>query len=119
IVWPYAAYSSQTNAIADDIGMKVSFDLEGRERPLTDLHGLSRLLLADNPDITDFARELRRDEDLEGIRAIQVDLDYVYDADPDQLQRNLDALVERTKRLGPTHVFLQAFADPDGNGSAD
>lgn len=119
IVWPYAAYSSQGNAIADEVGMQVSFDLEGRERPLTDLHGLSRLLLADNPDITDFARELRRDEDLEGLRAIQVDLDYVYDADPAQLQRNLDALVERTKQLGPTHVFLQAFADPDGNGSAD
>lgn len=119
IVWPYAAYNSEVNRIADEIGMHVSFDLEGRERPVTDLHGLSRLLLVDNPGIADFARELRRDEDAEGLRAIQVDLDYIYDADPAQLNRNLDTLVERIQQLGPSHVFLQAFADPDGNGSAD
>lgn len=119
VVWPYAAYSSVTNAIADDLGMQVSFDLEGRERPVESLHGLSRLLLVNNPDISDFVLELRRDEEQRGIRAVQVDLDYVYDEDPAQLGRNLDALIERIKALGPTHVFLQAFADPDGNGSAD
>ena len=53
------------------------------------------------------------------MRALQIDLDAVYDADPAQQSRNLDALVERVKRIAPSHVFLQAFADPDGNGSAD
>ncbi|MBZ4038787.1 poly-beta-1,6-N-acetyl-D-glucosamine N-deacetylase PgaB [Novilysobacter selenitireducens] len=119
IVWPYAAYSDEANRVADDLGLEVSFDLEGLARPLVDLHGLSRLLLVDNPDVVEFARELRRDEERLAMRAIQVDLDYVYDPDPAQLERNLDTLIERIRGLGPTHVFLQAFADPDGNGSAD
>ncbi|HMM25775.1 MAG TPA: poly-beta-1,6-N-acetyl-D-glucosamine N-deacetylase PgaB, partial [Pseudoxanthomonas mexicana] len=120
IVWPYAAYNSISNGIAEALGMTVSFDLEGREQLLgQDLHGLARLLLSDNPSINDLAYELRHDESVAGVRAMQVDLDYVYDADPAQLNRNLDALLERVKRIGPTHVFLQAFADPDGNGSAD
>lgn len=120
IVWPYAAYNSISNGIAEALGMTVSFDLEGREQLLgQDLHGLARLLLSDNPSINDLAYELRHDESVAGVRAMQVDLDYVYDADPAQLNRNLDTLLERVKRIGPTHVFLQAFADPDGNGSAD
>ena len=120
IVWPYAAYNSVSNGIAETLGMSVSFDLEGREQKVgRNLHGLARLLLSDNPSIGDLAYELRHDEDVAGVRAMQVDLDYVYDADPAQLDRNLDALLERVKRIGPTHVFLQAFADPDGNGSAD
>ncbi|MEL1264744.1 poly-beta-1,6-N-acetyl-D-glucosamine N-deacetylase PgaB [Pseudoxanthomonas putridarboris] len=120
IVWPYAAYSSVSNGIAGSLGMTVSFDLEGREQKLApDLHGLARLLVFNNPNVSDLAYELRHDEDVQGLRAMQVDLDYVYDADPAQQDRNLDALVERVKRIGPSHVFLQAFADPDGNGSAD
>ena len=120
IVWPYAAYNAFSNQVAADLGMRVSFDLEGRSTPITqDLSGLARLLMMDNPTVIDLARELRRDMQLENVRALQIDLDMVYDADPEQQSRNLDALIERVKRIGPSHVYLQAFADPDGNGSAD
>lgn len=120
VVWPYAAYNSQVNAIADRLGMSVTFDLEGRHQTVgRDLHGLARLLVFDNPTVQDLTFELRHDEELDGVRALQVDLDYVYDADPAQQARNLDKLIERIKQVGPSHVFLQAFADPDGNGSAD
>jgi len=53
------------------------------------------------------------------IRAIQVDLDYVYDADPGQQKENLRLLTSRVRKLGVDTVFLQAFADPDGNGVAE
>ncbi|KRG72635.1 hemin storage protein [Stenotrophomonas terrae] len=120
IVWPYAAYNAFSNQVAADLGMRVSFDLEGRSTPVTqNLSGLARLLMMDNPTVIDLARELRRDMQLENVRALQIDLDMVYDADPEQQSRNLDALIERVKRIGPSHVYLQAFADPDGNGSAD
>lgn len=120
IVWPYAAYNQLSNDIAEQLGMPVSFDLEGRSTPVTsDLHGLARFLVSDNPTVEALAFELRRDVTLDGIRALQVDLDSVYDPDPAQQARNLDALVERVKRIGPTHVYLQAFADPDGNNTAD
>ncbi|MHC9085825.1 poly-beta-1,6-N-acetyl-D-glucosamine N-deacetylase PgaB [Luteimonas sp. RIT-PG2_3] len=125
VVWPYAAYNSVANDIADGLGMRVSFDLEGSVTRIGpqqndgDLHGLARLLVMNNPSFSDIAYELRRDKTHTSMRALQIDLDMVYDADPAQLERNLDALVERVKRIAPSHVFLQAFADPDGNGSAD
>lgn len=130
IVWPYAAYNRVSNDIAADLGMGMSFDLEGRSARLDlgntgreslagDTASLARLLMFKNPDINDFVDELRRDLRRDGIRAIQVDLDYVHDADPAQTERNLDALVERIHRIGPTHVYLQAFADPDGDGAAE
>lgn len=56
---------------------------------------------------------------LPSIKAVQVDLDYVYDKDALQQQRNITLLVRRVKNLGVNTVFLQAFADPDGNGTAD
>ena len=120
VVWPYAAYNRATNDIADRLGMSVSFDLEGRSTPMpSDLHGMARLLVMNNATVGDLAYQLRHDEERTGMRALQIDLDSVYDADPAQTERNLDALIERVKQIAPSHVFLQAFADPDGNGSAD
>lgn len=131
IVWPYAAYNDVANGIARDLGMTLSFDLEGRAQGTdlglqgedgveqTSLASLARLLVFRNPDVRDFAGELRRDLSLDGVRAIQVDLDYVYDDDPAQLARNVDTLVQRIHDVRPTHVFLQAFADPDGDGAAE
>lgn len=127
VVWPYAAYSDQTNEIAESLGMRVSFDLEGAQQPVGpetgsagSLHGLARLLVYNNPTAGELADDLRgpRQENF-GLRAVQVDLDYVYDADPAQTERNLDALIERINQVKPSHVFLQAFSDADGDGAAE
>ena len=48
-----------------------------------------------------------------------VDLDYIYDTDVRQMNRNIDALIDRISKLGVNTVYLQAFADPDGDGTAD
>jgi len=120
VVWPYAAYNGITNKIANELGMEISFDLEGRDNTLrSDLHGLSRILVQNSTSITELARELRTERRGGDIRALQIDMDDVYDADPVQIERNLDALIERVRQIRPTHVFLQAFADPDGNNTAD
>jgi biofilm PGA synthesis lipoprotein PgaB len=50
---------------------------------------------------------------------MHVDLDYVYDPDPAQQERNLSALIDRVAAVRPRSVFLQAYADPDGDGVAD
>ena len=120
LVWPYAAYNRIGNVVAEQAGMDITFDLESANPPkLTDLHGLGRLLVTSNPKMSALANELRSDPSLTTMRAMQVDMDAVYDADPAQQARNLDALIERVYQIKPSHVFLQAFADPDGNGSAD
>lgn len=132
MVWPYAAYNQPLREIARELGMRLSFDLEGRssgaDLPLQGVDSLQqdaaepslgRLLISDNPDIADLVGELRRDVARDGLRGMQVDLDYIYDPDPAQTERNLDQLVQRVRDIGPTHVFLQAFADPDGDGAAE
>jgi len=48
-----------------------------------------------------------------------VDLDAIYDPDPAQQERNLSHLLDRLQWLNVNTVYLQAFADPDANGSAD
>ncbi|MBK8675981.1 MAG: hypothetical protein IPN27_06200 [Cellvibrionales bacterium] len=53
------------------------------------------------------------------VRAAHVDLDYVYDADPVRQNANLDQLLNRIQKLHISTVYLQAFADPDGDGNAD
>ncbi|QER41112.1 poly-beta-1,6-N-acetyl-D-glucosamine N-deacetylase PgaB [Acinetobacter suaedae] len=49
---------------------------------------------------------------------MHVDLDYVFDTDKVQQQRNILALISRINQIRPNTIFLQAFADPDANGSA-
>lgn len=49
-------------------------------------------------------------------RVIHIDLDYLYDSDASQVGRNLEALVARVASIGANTVFLQAFADPVGDG---
>lgn len=56
---------------------------------------------------------------IEQMRIIHIDLDYVFDVDKAQQQRNIQALITRIQHIQPNSIFLQAFADPDANGSAD
>jgi len=56
---------------------------------------------------------------LQRMRIMHIDLDYVYDTDKAQQRENLQALIQRIQAIQPNTVFLQAFADPDANGSAD
>lgn len=53
------------------------------------------------------------------MRIMHIDLDYVFDTDKAQQQQNIQALIQRIQTIQPNTVFLQAFADPDANGSAD
>lgn len=56
---------------------------------------------------------------LEHMRIMHIDLDYVFDPDQQQQQANIQALIQRIQNIQPNTIFLQAFADPDANGSAD
>lgn len=118
IAWPQGAWTPLGMRQAQSLGMTLGFDPSGRHGQRDDLPVLRQLDVAGEASLADFVAELapRR---ARPFRAVQVDLDYVYDADPAQLERNLDALVERIDAIAPTHVWLQAFADPDGNGAAD
>ncbi|MGQ7248825.1 poly-beta-1,6-N-acetyl-D-glucosamine N-deacetylase PgaB [Halomonas sp. V046] len=122
MVWPYGAYSRTTNTLAINAGMPITFGLQSSVQhlqPGMSLLGLDRKLIMDNPSLEDLVGDLRLAKREPGKRIIQIDLDYLYDDDLEQQSKNLDALISRLYRLQPDYVFLQAFADPDGDDAAD
>lgn len=62
--------------------------------------------------------ELSQPEHQIQMSIMHLDLDYIYDPDPRQLNRNINQLIKRIQAVQPNTIFLQAYADPDGNGSA-
>ena len=119
VMWPYGESNKTGDSIAASLGMAVSFTLGG------DLHthdaglqDIPRVVIMSNASVGDLVWDIQHAERKQVVRAVQVDLDYVFDPDPAQQERNLGVLLDRIKALGPTHVWLQAFADPAGDDSA-
>jgi biofilm PGA synthesis lipoprotein PgaB len=119
MTWPYGKYTASNLELAAKLGMTISLTLEVGVNTLADFSKIRRILIRENPSIEEFSAELMLPQKHPIVRAAQVDLDYVYDEDPLQQMSNLDSLLDRIKELQISHVFLQAFADPDGDGAAD
>lgn len=117
VAWPQGDWTALGMREAELRGIPLGFDLSGKAAADDGLPVVARLDVASAAGLADFAAELapRRPR---AFRAVQVDLDYVYDPDPVQQERNLDALIERIHAIAPSHVWLQAFADHDGDGAA-
>lgn len=118
MVWPYGRYNLEAVGIARRLGMPVAMTLDPEPAHAGQLGTVGRLLTMGDPRVADLARMMRFDEPVRE-RVLHIDLDAVHDENAAQAARNLDALIERVATLGPSHVYLQAFADPDGDGVAD
>ena len=119
MVWPYGEYNQLAVQASREAGMPVTMRLDDGANTLADISILRRLIMVDNPDVNQFAEivtGLRADRPL---RVAHLDMDYLYDKDPEQTEHNLDAVVQRIKDMHINTVFLQAYADPDGDGNAD
>lgn len=120
IVWPYGSYNEELVHIASAMGMPIALTLEdGANTPQVPLSAVRRILVSHNPPLGDFVSELRGPRAPAPMRPVRVSLDRVYDADPIRQERNLSALLDRVTALEPSHIFLEAGADPDGDGFAD
>ncbi|HEX7816132.1 poly-beta-1,6-N-acetyl-D-glucosamine N-deacetylase PgaB [Dyella sp.] len=119
IVWPYGAYTRVGTKVAAEEGMPVSMSLDDTIPSLHYGRTIPRLLVSDNIKANRLGWLMRHQSHIDPVRAVQVDLDYVYDPDPAQQERNLSALLDRIKRLQPSQVWLQAYADPNGTGVAE
>jgi biofilm PGA synthesis lipoprotein PgaB len=118
VVWPYGRYNTISEGFANDLGMAVKFTLDdGENLDLQALNEINRIYVIKNPTLASFANLLRNNE-TNIQRVMHVDLDYIYDPDPEQQEKNLGLLLERIKLAGVSVVYLQAFADEDGNGVA-
>lgn len=119
MTWPYGKFSTDSVAVALQSGMNINLTLETGSASVQQLQKVPRHLIQSNPSASEFANALTRPERPEIVRAAHVDLDYVYDPDPAQQEANLGALLNRIRALQISHVFLQAFSDPDADGAAD
>ncbi len=118
ITWPYGAYNDAASSVAAEHGMRISLTVDLDPASRGQVIHIGRDLMTANPALRDFSAELVNDRTHPIIRVAQIDLDYVFDPDPVQLGSNLDSLLDRIKALEISHVFLQAFADDDGDGGA-
>ncbi|WP_051943724.1 MULTISPECIES: poly-beta-1,6-N-acetyl-D-glucosamine N-deacetylase PgaB [Luteibacter] len=118
-VWPYGAYTRVGREVAADLGMSVSLSLGDSVPTLIPGKTIPRLLVSGNVTANRLGWLMRHQARVDATRAVQVDLDYIYDPDPAQQDRNLSKLLDRIKRMHPSQVWLQAYADPDGDGVAD
>lgn len=125
MVWPYGRYNNDALDIASQLGMPITFTLDdGPNLPSTPLSALRRILVDRSMTPSDLGHEIsiREQQLTDNNRAqkiMHVDLDYIYDPDPEQQERNLGHLLDRIAAMHVNTVYLQAFSDPDANGSAD
>jgi len=118
MTWPFGRFNEITLDIAHDVGMGITLTLTDGIGSTSDISAVPRHLMQANPGVDDLAWSLLHPQDVPVVRAAHVDLDYVYDPDPAQQEENLGRLLDRILALQITHVFLQAFADPDADGGA-
>ncbi|HEU0229745.1 MAG TPA: poly-beta-1,6-N-acetyl-D-glucosamine N-deacetylase PgaB [Burkholderiaceae bacterium] len=115
-VWPYGAASGEAISIIGKQGYKMALTLDDGLGTVNRLMSEPRVLVSDSPGMADFAETVLSTEARRSMRVVQVDLDYVYDPNPAQMDKNLGVLVQRIADMGVSTVFLQAFADPKGDG---
>jgi biofilm PGA synthesis lipoprotein PgaB len=119
VVWPYGAHNHASDEIAQQLGLSYGLTLEpGVNTPDIPLSRMHRVLVTPDLGTAELARALQQAPRPAPLRVVQVDLDYVYDQDPAQQEANLSKLLDRIKALGVNTVFLQAYADPEGTGTA-
>ncbi len=116
-VWPYGAASGTTLKIAKEHGYRIAFTLNDGLANAADLDNVPRILISNNPSLQRFAGQVAEINEQRTMRVMHVDLDYVYDANPAQQRRNIDQLIQRVYDMRISHVFLQAYADPKGDGN--
>ncbi len=112
----YGAASAAAPAIAKQQGYQLAFTLNDGPGNVKDLDNIPRLLIAGNPSLA-FASAVTQIQEADPVRVMHVDLDYVYDPNPVQQAKNIDKLVQRVYDMKISHVFLQAFSDPQGDGT--
>jgi biofilm PGA synthesis lipoprotein PgaB len=125
IVWPYGRYNVDTTRIAARLGMPIGLTLDdGPNTAHTPLHALRRVLVEQAMSLSDVEREIALRnrsivDDDRPAKIMHLDLDYIYDPDPVQQEKNLGHWLDRIVAMGVNTVYLQAFSDPDANGAAD
>src|SRR5450830_511818 len=115
-VWPYGTADGTALKVIESQGYKLALTLDDGIDSIDQLMNSPRMLVSADPDGSHYAGSIVSVQNRAAMRVVQVDLDNVYDPNPVQQEANLGKLVQRIADLGANTVFLQAFADPAGDG---
>lgn len=121
VIWPFGKYNAISWEIAQAAGYRIAFKAGYRGLAYLDrLNAVNRLMIEKQP-IEDFIIEITNpDVDKTITRAVQVDLDLIYDPESyEKTDKNLGKLIDRLVEMKVNTVFLQAFADPEGTGNIE
>lgn len=117
MVWPYGRFNQISVEIAKKTGIISTFTIERGFSNIENLDALNRNMV-EHTQMEQFISMLKDPlGDKPMVRAMQVDLDLVYDPDMDRMDKNLGRLIDRLAAMDVNTVFLQAFADPEGTGN--
>ena len=118
MVWPFGAYNAELLRAAQAAGMPITLTLDEGHAHIKNMSTLHRALVVDGAGVPEIVESLEPSSARAPVRMMHVDLDYVYSADAQEQEKNLSALLDRVQQLKINTVYLQAFADADGDGSA-
>ncbi|WP_168015070.1 poly-beta-1,6-N-acetyl-D-glucosamine N-deacetylase PgaB [Halomonas salinarum] len=121
MVWPYGGYNRAALTLSSQAGMPHTFNLWSHVNQLAEGTRDMGRFLVDQETTLETLEEMLSDRiwSRTDQRIVHVDLDYIYDPDLAQQNRNLDVLIERISSLHVSTVYLQAFADGNGDGVAE
>ena len=124
MVWPYGIYTKEAVDLAVKSGMEATFLLDGGVNDPGEDSRLyaRRIIMESNFDTGRLQKLLTVNHDSwdsYGIRMAQVDLDNIYNENPQKYAQNIDGLIRNLIANNINTVALQAFADPDGDGNVD
>jgi biofilm PGA synthesis lipoprotein PgaB len=117
LVWPFGHHNEMARGQAGHAGFTATLALGQRTVTADDLRlgCLPRYLVHRGLDFADAAeRWLRNDHP--PVRAAEVDLDALWDADEARFRERVATAVTRVRGLGATHVLLPVYADPKHDG---
>lgn len=120
MVWPYGAYNEAATKLAGETGMPITLTLNDEVQDSTNnTVQTGRFLIGANPTEIRLSEIDKHELPVDKQRVMHIDLDYVYDKNTEQMNRNIDTLIDRVNSLAPTTVYLQAFSDLNGDGVAE
>lgn len=120
LVWPYGRYDQISVSMAQKEGLFFCFTLKEGLSKTDQIQSMRRILVKNEP-MKDFIAKITDPEPKKpAIRAVQVDLDLIYDPESyKETDKNLGQLIERLVAMNINTVFLQAFCDPEGTGNIE
>jgi len=117
MIWPYGRYSDETVAVARALGFQYALTLQSGPASVHSPLAISRFLPGGDLKLVNLAVALRfQDPWPPARRLVCMDPSAFASADPEETNARLGRAIERLRRLGATHVVIDALARaPDGS----